>query len=361
MNKKSKNIVYISSIPWNYTWHRQQEMMDYLSKKGFNILFVQPVNKRKLCDTKLVKMNNHLYILRVSGLPYERCSYLFNFINGKIQHKIIKKITKKLKWTNYMIWFDRVHGSDLENITKNRYVIYDLIDEITAFGRVKNTKLLLEKENYILKKCDLLISSSNVLLKRKINQSYRKGENLFIPNGVDCKRFCIKKNVKYSKNIVVGFIGTISQRALNYDLIIEMVRLKPNWKYIFIGPGTIEDKSILKKNNILVKDAVDGAKIPKILEKIDIGIIPYNIKNEDMDYVFPRKACEYLAAGLPVVSTPLREIKNMDPYVKTANTGKMFVYEIEDTLKNYNQYDSVNFVRQYDWDNLMNKVIKKIS
>ncbi|WP_285815956.1 glycosyltransferase [Thomasclavelia cocleata] len=362
MKCKSRNIVYISSIAWNYTWHRQQELMSILSKNSFNILFVQPVEKKRLINSNLTRINNTLWILSVSGLPYERCLYSVDFINGKISYKAIEKAINKIGFDDYIVWFDRIHGCDVKKFLKKHYVIYDLIDEILAFGRIKNKNLLLKKENKILKECELLISSSNSLMKRKIHQANRIGENIFLPNGVDCKRFVSSNRNINRDRIIVGFIGTISQRALNFTLIKKIAKLKPEWKYVFVGPGKSEDKKILDDKNIQVYNAVNGHEIPGIIEKFDVGIIPYNVETEEMDYVFPRKACEYLAAGKPVVSTTLKEIKILKPYVRTADIAEEFVQEIENALfENISNKQRIEFVKKFDWIYLTEMLIKKIT
>lgn len=362
MKQKSKNIVFISSIAWDYAWHRQQEIMYVLSNNGFKILFIEPVNKRKLSNIGMEKIKENLWVLHVTGLPYERCFYFINFINGKILNFFLRNFLKKIDFNNYTIWFDRIHGCDYSKFLSNYFVVYDLVDEILAFGRFKNKKLLLNMENNVLKRCDLLLSSSKTLLNRKIKQSGRDGENIFLPNGVDCHRFFLIDKKKLSNQVVVGFVGTISSRALDFALLQSIFQLRPNWKFIFVGPSSFEEKKYLNSKNVIVLEAVEGKEIPKIISNFDVGIIPYNIEDERMDYVFPRKACEYLSAGIPVVSTPLKEIEIFKPYVRIANSPKNFVQEIENVLYDNISFDERrNFVKQFDWNILVNKLIDKIS
>ena len=182
----SKEIIYISSISWDFSWHRQQEMMMYMSEHGFKILFVEPCDKKHPFQRFFKQECENVWRLRPCGFPYERCSRLINIINGKMARTEIEEAARQLKFEKPILWLDRVHGFDFEYFQKNSFVVYDLVDEILAFGRVRNDRMLLELENQVLKRADILLSSSQTLMERKIKQSSREGKSLFLPNGVDC-------------------------------------------------------------------------------------------------------------------------------------------------------------------------------
>lgn len=332
--------------------------MAKLSQRGYRVLFVQPVDKKNLRAKSLTNVLPNVWALSVPGLPYERCSRLMNFINGKIAKSHILKAVDELKFDDYIVWFDRVHGTDFSFFLKNDYVVYDLIDEILAFGRVKNKSLLLSLEKKVVNRCDLLLSSSGILMERKIKQYGRNGRNHFLPNGVDCSRFDIESASKNSKP-VIGFVGDLSDRRINYSLISQMAEIRPDWNFVFVGPGATVVGEKLHSANVIFKEAVSGDKIPDVISGFDVGIIPYNIGNTTMDYVFPRKACEYLAAGIPVVSTSLEEIKLLKPFVETAETADEMVLKIDNSLtSSVTSNERRQFALKFDWDNLLDELLE---
>lgn len=367
-NNHSKDILYVSSIPWDFSWHRQQEMMSYLAEHGFRILFIEPCSKKHPCQKLFRQEKHNIWRLRPCGLPYERCLKSVNHINARLLRTDIEKTMDELCFSAPIIWLDRVHGFDFEYFQRNSFVVYDLIDEILAFGRFRNDRMLLELENQVLERADILLSSSQTLMERKIKQSGRKGKSLFLPNGVDCVRFKgVSKKVPADpkEQIVLGFVGSISKRSINCGLIRSIAENRPQWKLLFVGPGTEEDKEELKRGirNIEIRDAVPGAKIPDVIREFDVGIIPYNIEKEDMDYVFPRKACEYLAAGKPVISTPLKEVECLRPYVQVAADAEGFIRKVEEvTGENEITTEARRaFVQKYDWDFLMKGLMAVLS
>lgn len=367
-NGHSKNIIYVSSIPWNFSWHRQQEMMDYMANHGFCVLFVEPCDKKHPFSHYLKQEKKNIWCFRPMGLPFERCLHSVNHINARLSKSELKKAVSVLQLEKPLVWLDRVHGFDFEYFQKNSFVVYDLIDEILAFGRVRNDKMLIALENRVLKRADILLSSSKTLMERKIEQCGRKGKSLFLPNGVDCARFMdVPEKAPKSPNeqLVLGFVGDISPRRIDYSLIRSVAVERPKWRFLFIGPGKKEDKNKLKHDisNIEVRDAVLGTEIPKAIREFDVGIIPYNIEKTDMDYVFPRKACEYLAAGRPVVSTPLKEIECLIPYVQVGSDAKNFIRKVEDSVNNNRITVDARraFVQKYDWNFLMKELVTVLS
>lgn len=361
----SKEIIYISSISWDFSWHRQQEMMMYMSEHGFKILFVEPCDKKHPFQRFFKQECENVWRLRPCGFPYERCSRLINIINGKMARTEIEEAARQLKFEKPILWLDRVHGFDFEYFQKNSFVVYDLVDEILAFGRVRNDRMLLELENQVLKRADILLSSSQTLMERKIKQSSREGKSLFLPNGVDCSRFSIETGKVTQQNPTIGFIGHISKRSINYNLVQSVAAARPDWTLLFVGPGTEEDKNALKEGypNIVIQDPVSGTEVPRVIREFDIGMIPYNTEKADMDYVFPRKACEYLAAGKPVISTPLKEVECLRPYVQVATDAEGFIRKAEEVTDENEIATEARrtFAKKYDWDFLMKGLVAILS
>lgn len=349
---KSRDILFISSIRWDFSWHRQQELMTMMAAKGYRILFVQPCIKKHPFHTALQQVHDQIWVLEMPGLPYERVLGTVHWINARISRFMILKTLHTLGFSSPIVWLDRVHGFDYPYFSKNHFVIYDLVDEILSFGRVRNEKLLLHLENRVLQTADLVLSSSETLRKRKVSQSQRTGKTLFLPNGVDTERFqqhAQRKTPSVPDSPRIGFVGHISTWRLDYQLIHQMAALRPHWQFVFIGPGTHQEKEALQRNNIQVLDAMPADEIPAVISSFDVGIIPYLTKGK-VDYVFPRKACEYLASGLGVVSTPLPECDVLQPYVQEAETPEAFIQAIENHLKQTNlQQERMLFAQRFDW------------
>jgi glycosyltransferase involved in cell wall biosynthesis len=68
-------------------------------------------------------------------------------------------------------------------------------------------------------------------------------------------------------------------------------------------------------SNIFFHDQVSPTKIPEILNSITVGMIPYR-KTRFTTYCYPMKLFEYFFMGIPVVTTPIKELARFSEYVK---------------------------------------------
>ena len=107
----------------------------------------------------------------------------------------------------------------------------------------------------------------------------------------------------------IVFTGAIVSIKLDFELLVELARLRPAWSFALVGPvgpgDPRTDVSPLDAEpniHLLGRRAYD--ELPDVLRAADAGLIPY-ARNELTESIFPMKVYEYLAAGLPVIATPL--------------------------------------------------------
>jgi glycosyltransferase involved in cell wall biosynthesis len=71
--------------------------------------------------------------------------------------------------------------------------------------------------------------------------------------------------------------------------------------------------------------------LPKYVRAFDACIIPF-VRTWLMDRVYPLKLQEYLAAGKPVVSTPLPDVLRFNGLVTTADKPEPFAVALDKSL-----------------------------
>ncbi len=71
-------------------------------------------------------------------------------------------------------------------------------------------------------------------------------------------------------------------------------------------------------------------QLPDVLRAVDAGLIPY-ARNALTESVFPMKVYEYLAAGLPVVATPLPALAGLAE-VATATDAEGLARLLEEAI-----------------------------
>jgi glycosyltransferase involved in cell wall biosynthesis len=109
----------------------------------------------------------------------------------------------------------------------------------------------------------------------------------------------------------IGFFGVIDER-MDLALIAEVAALRPDWQLVMIGPtAKIDPAGLPRAANIHWLGGKAYADLPAYMAHWDVGWMPFAL-NESTRFISPTKTPEFLAAGLPVVSTPIHDV--IEPY-----------------------------------------------
>lgn len=136
------------------------------------------------------------------------------------------------------------------------------------------------------------------------------------------------------------FVGAVSRVKVDIDLIAELARSRPDWSIILAGPVGLGDprtdvSGLEQIENIHLIGHRPHRDLPAVLRGADVALIPYEL-NQLTASVFPMKVYEYLAAGLPVVSTPLPSLEGVEGVSFAADSTSM-VSAIESLLASNNR------------------------
>src|SRR5206468_2861785 len=101
---------------------------------------------------------------------------------------------------------------------------------------------------------------------------------------------------------------------------------------VLLGRAVTDLAPIDRLPNVHLLGQKPYALLPSYCKGFDVGIIPFR-RNELTRKANPLKLREYLAAGLPVVSTDLPEVRKYGNVVRLASDPTAFVREIELSLR----------------------------
>lgn len=181
----------------------------------------------------------------------------------------------------------------------------------------------------------------------------------WLPNGADLARFtAIEKVVPASvplRSPVAGVIGQFNSRT---DLaFLDSVRRSGN-DLLLVGPRwfvNTEDEEAFERLIVAPGvhwiDELPREELAPYLRALHVGLTPYadSMFNRRS---YPLKTLEYLAAGVPVVTTAVAPVSGLDPrYVNTEQTTASFSQRVSDVASTQRASSDVRRSVESDgWD-----------
>jgi glycosyltransferase involved in cell wall biosynthesis len=253
-----------------------------------------------------------------------------------LQRELLDSVLEKNGVSEYIAWYYTPMAMQFTGGLDPKLTIYDCMDELSAFAGA--SPLMKSNEQALFRAADLVLTGGASLFGSKRKQ--HKSVHLF-PSSVDVPHFARAREhadqPQDQANIPeprLGYAGVIDER-MDVDLLRETAAARPEWQFVFVGPVVkIDPASLPKAKNIHFLGMKSYAELPAYLSGWKVGMLPFAL-NESTRYISPTKTPEYLAAGLRVISTPIRDV--VDPYgdlelVTIASSPNEFVERAERIL-----------------------------
>jgi UDP-galactopyranose mutase len=215
-------------------------------------------------------------------------------------------------------------------------VVYDCMDELSAFRGAPPE--LIERERRLLARADRVFTGGVSLYeaKRHLHRSVHA-----FPSSVDVPHFAAARKRQPDPEDQapigrprLGFYGVIDER-LDTDLLAAAAALRPDWNFVLVGPVVKIDAAQLPRGaNVHYLGPKLYEELPRYLAGWDVALMPF-ARNESTRFISPTKTPEYLAAGRPVVSTPIADVVRSygeTGLVRIADTPEGFVAAAEAAL-----------------------------
>src|SRR5699024_2741269 len=192
-------------------------------------------------------------------------------------------------------------------------------------------------EQQICHYADRVIVTSGPL--QKLFKERYQADATVLRNGVDVAHFSqpmpLPKEYKAFHKPIILYLGSLDQRFTR-ALLLKTARENPNHQYVIVGPGSRE--AVPKKYpNIVTLGARPYEQVPAYMQHADVGILPLTLTPANHARS-PMKMYEYGMCGLPVVSTPLKELQaRNEDFVTFATTSQQFGKQINNSLKQQEQ------------------------
>lgn len=318
------------------------------------------VKKLKAFAEPVREVEPNIFVLNPLAFPsYGNTSILK--INQSFLARQVKKAMRNLKFSNVVnMVFNPAAGMIAGRLGESE-LIYYCVDEYTAFTGASNG--LKEIEDALFKRADLVVVSAENLLDKK--KHFNPNTHL-IRHGTDWRHFRtalgpelqIPAEVSDLPRPIIGFHGLLAD-WVDYDLIKKTAEHFSGGSVVLIGKIAVDAEQKVKilddVPNVHFLGRKPYSELPAYCKAFDVALNPFAI-NELTLAANPLKVREYLAAGLPVVSTDIPEVHVLaDCLVGTDHAD--FIAKIEQALAVPRPREDVSdAIAHESWDAKVNEL-----
>lgn len=349
MRLEGRDIVCVGTADWQTELPiNQHQLMGRLAARN-KVLFVESLGLRRpqLASRDLrriwrrlarglrgVRTVDGVHVLSPLVLPLHGNATI-RLLNRRLLRLQVERAARRLSMRRPLLWGYAPQAEELLDVLDPEQVVYHCVDDVAAQKGVDGDSFRASEERFA-RRADLVLASAPALAERMKALS---DHVLYAPNVADTALFATALDegpVDVSLDSLprprLVFQGAIVATKLDLSLLAELIRLRPEWSIVLVGPRGAGDpggdlSALDRAPNIHFAGPRDAADLPTVLRGADIGLIPYAI-NDLTRSVFPMKVYEYLAAGLPVLATPLPALEGVDGVERVTDAAEL-VAEVE--------------------------------
>ena len=276
----------------------------------------------------LVRVNANLSVCNPLALPLHGMPGI-DRVNAVLLRASIRYYARRAGLSRPIVWTFMPNTVGLVGKLGESRVVYHCVDEYSAFAGVPR-EALQRMETELVRRADLVITSADSLYeeRKRLNP-----KTAFVSHGVDVAHFSRAldpgiapppdvEDLARSSRPVIGFFGWIAE-WVDLGLIGEVARRRPDWTFLLIGKVTADTAPVRGLANVRMVGQKPYETLPAYCRVMDVGVIPFRIEELTLK-ANPLKLREYLAAGLPVVSTDLPEVRKYADLVHIATGPEAF-------------------------------------
>lgn len=307
-NISTIDLICFSHLRWNFVYQRPQHLLSRFAKHTRVFFIEEPIFHDGANRLQINEPVKNVYVVvphLQHGLPEE------TILN--CQRELVNDLISVMEINKYFSWYYTPMALPFSEHLEPCVTVYDCMDELSAFKFAPVA--LKENEQRLLKKADVVFTGGYSIYEAKQHTH----PNIFpFPSSIDRDHFASARGIGEDPadqaaipHPRFGFYGVIDER-FDIDLIGAAATARPDWQFVLIGPVVKIDPATLPRNpNIHYLGGKNYQELPHYLAGWDVAIIPF-AQNESTRFISPTKTPEYLAAGKPVISAPIRDV--VSPY-----------------------------------------------
>jgi glycosyltransferase involved in cell wall biosynthesis len=379
------SIICLSSIDWSFNRQNPQEVSLAFAERGNRVLFVENTGVRSATVRDARRLGSRFLHWWQAGGGVTPVAPGIDVLSPLVlpfpYSRAALRMNTRVLLRSLRVWLgDR--GAPLIVITflptplareviaalDPALVVYYCIDRLAESS--PGARRVLHSERKLLAEATLVLVTSDALYQLAAEVTSHVN---MVASGVRAKDFERARRSRAETHTafaalsgpIVGYVGSL-RSSTDLALLSSAARLAPDLQFVVAGPRFVNVSSLATQPNVRLLDAIPHEDVMNYMVRFDVGVLPY-LLNQFTSGIMPVKLKEYLAAGLPVVATPLPEVchfaKQHPGLVRFARNPQEFVAALHAALAD-TAPEAVQrrfaAARQYEWSDQMAHMIELI-
>lgn len=356
-------LLCFSHLRWNFVFQRPQHLLTRAARTHQVLFFEEPVfeavSKPTLRTTQVAASIRVLIPVLPQGTPAAEVTAM--------QRILVDQALAACDLDQLVLWYYTPMALPFTDHIDSETCVYDCMDELSAFKDAPRE--LVRMEQLLMQRADVVFTGGQSIYeaKRRLHKAIYP-----FPSGIDTGHF--HKACKPGEDPAdqagiphprIGYFGVIDER-FDTKLVGETAARMPDVQFVMIGPVVKIDPAELPRHpNIHWLGGKTYNELPSYMRHWDAGWMPFAL-NRATRYISPTKTPEFLAAGLPVVSTAIVDVVRTYGtmgLVQIADAGDMEqkLREVLDSPKDLLRNAVDTYLATMSWDRTWNEMSKHLS
>lgn len=350
-------IIALAPNEWHGEWMNRQQLLSRLARRGWEIVYsTGPLSvwDRKTEKWTSSKLIDHFEVL--DSVSVSRPGRLFprwptwpaydRLVIRRHARALAAHINSSGKRQTIAYVFHPDFSPYVQHFSAD-FLIYHPYD---AFSRITGaTPALVAQEKILVATANLVIGSSASIIEQLPKPSTAR--TIVLENAADFRAFAeggqtpCPDDLKSVPRPRLGYIGRLT-RKIDFCLILEVAKSRPDWHWVLVGPVLESGSSALAADPVIGQAYRQSRMMPNIHflgmksytdlpayeAHMDVNTMIYRMDEGWWTAGYPLKMHEYLACGRPIVSTPLPEILRFSKVIDFASGKEAWIAALERAL-----------------------------
>lgn len=352
-----KKVFILSPQTWDFNLLSKHHYAFELAKLGAEVFFIYSIggkNTSKLVSSERVSENiNYITFFRLFFSSNSRLKRALNKILEFIQINLLILFLGRpdVVWT-----FDQNRFINV-NYFRAKKIIFHPVDYIKSANQSK--MIIAQKSNCIFSVSDEILSDYKNLDVTQSVINHGLSENFLNIVDSTCPDFIEKTKIN------IGYVGTISNKHVDWVILFKIIDNHPNSNFVFIGYYVFDSniEKLQQRKNVKLTGKISISILPSYMRYFDMFLTTYKTINNKILTSNSHKILEYLSTGKIIISNFFSYYEKHHDLLLMSKDNNELPTLFNDVIENLDKYNAValsNKRKTFAKDNTYKKQLKRI-